>query len=138
MITHEPTSIFESYNPAVLLELDYNGQFLKERVNAEFENQNATLEIPCTIAHYISPSSSDVAFTRERVAQQIKSFGIDVFPVCGFNPDGTDLGLILEHQADSESEEFSDLIEEIKLCLHQLGWNYDGYVREDVEPVVIH
>jgi hypothetical protein len=49
-----------------------------------------------------------------------------------------ELGLILEHKIDRESDQFKKLVEEIKLCLHQLGWNYDDWVGEDVEQAMVH
>ena len=73
----------------------------------------------------------------------MKSFGMDVIPVCGDQLAeemgiDEDLGLILEHQIDSESEEFEKLVDEIKLSLNKLGWSYDGWVGEDVEQVMVH
>ena len=68
---------------------------------------------------------------------------MDVIPVCGDQLAeemgiDEDLGLILEHQIDSESEEFEKLVDEIKLSLNKLGWSYDGWVGEDVEQVMVH
>ncbi len=63
----------------------------------------------------------------------MQSFGMDVIPILG-ESFGYDLGLILEHQADSETVEFADLVEEIKTCLHHLGWSYDGSVIEEYDP----
>lgn len=47
--------------------------------------------------------------------------------------DETELGLILEHQVDSELDEFLQLVEEMKICLHQMGWNYDGWLAEEYD-----
>lgn len=73
----------------------------------------------------------------------MKSFGMDVIPICGdelAEIEGVeeDLGLILEHEIDSESEEFEKLVDELKLSLNKLGWNYDGWVGEDVEQAMVH
>lgn len=76
----------------------------------------------------------------ESVADVMKSYGMDVIRICGselaeIEAVEEDLGLILEHQSEVDTEEFETLIDEISLCLHQLGWNYDGWVGEDVEVV---
>lgn len=62
---------------------------------------------------------------------------MDVIPI--FGEEGEDhLGLILEHQADSETKQFEELVEDMKRCLHHLGWSYDGWIGEDVEQVMVH
>ena len=92
------------------------------------------LSIPLTVAHYISPDGSAVAFSNEAVTEHMKSFGMDVIPILG-ESFGYDLGLILEHQADPETVEFDELVEDMKICLHQLGWKYDGLVAEECDDV---
>ena len=134
MNTHEPTPMFETYNP-VVFELDY-GLLLKGWY--ELEKEKATDTIPHTVAHYISPQAGNVSISNECVAEVMQSYGMDVIPVCGDQLAEEewieeDLGLILEHQADSEAVEFADLIEEIKTCLHHLGWSYDGFVIEECD-----
>lgn len=49
-----------------------------------------------------------------------------------------ELGLILEHEIDRESDQFEKLVDEIKVSLNELGWNYDGWVGEDVEQAMVH
>lgn len=49
------------------------------------------------------------------------------------------MGLILEHEIDSESDQFEELVDEIKVSLNELGWSYDGWIGEDLEEVsVVH
>ena len=96
------------------------------------------LSIPLTVAHYISPDGSAVAFSNQAVSDHMKSFGMDVIQVCGDQLAEEEcieenLGLIVEHQADSEAIEFVELVEEIKLCLHKLGWKYDDFVIEECD-----
>ena len=139
MNTHESTPMFETYNP-VVFELDY-GLLLKEQ--AELVKLEATYTIPHTVAHYISPQAGNFSASNESVAEVMKSFGMDVIQVCGdqlAEEEGVeeDLGLILEHQADSETVEFAELVEEIEICLHHLGWSYDGWVGEVDQPYSIH
>lgn len=71
----------------------------------------------------------------------MKSFGMDVIPICGdqlAEEEGVgELGLILEHEIDSESEHFEKLLDELKLSLNELGWSYDGWFGEDVERLNI-
>lgn len=79
----------------------------------------------------------------EGVAEIMKSLGMDVIPICGdqlAEMEGVGgLGLILEHEIDSESDQFEKLVDEIKLSLNKLGWSYDGWVGEDLEEVsVVH
>ena len=99
------------------------------------------LSIPLTVAHYISPDGSAVAFSNQAVSEHMKSFGMDVIPILG-ESFGYDLGLILEHKADPETAEFDELVERMKICLHQLGWKYDGLVAEECddggEDIIIH
>ena len=139
MNTHELTPMFETYNPAVF-ELDY-GLLLKEQ--AELVKLEATYTIPHTVAHYISPQAGDVSASNESVAEVMQSYGMDVIQVCGdqlAEEEGIEenLGLILEHQADSEAVEFEELVDEIKLCLHHLGWSYDGWFCEMDQPFTVH
>jgi len=136
MSIHEPTPMFETYNPAVLFELDY-GLILKEQ--DEVEKRKATDAIPRTVAHYVSPQSNDVAFSKEAVADNMKSFGMDVIPIFG-EDFGNDLGLILEHASEVDSDRLEGLIEDMEVCLHQLGWNYDGWICEEIEDeeIIIH
>ena len=116
------------------------GRYKKEQ--AEFENQKSTISIPHTVAHYTSPQANAVSSSKEHVDEVMKSFGMNVIPVCCdqvAEEEGVGvLGLILEHEIDNESEEFKKLVDEIKLSLHQLGWNYDGWVGEDVEQAMVH
>ena len=93
------------------------------------------LSILHTVAHYISPKGKDVAFTKGHVAMRMGLYGMDIIPVCGdqlAEEEGIDedLGLILEHQADAETDEFQELVEKMKACLDHVGWNYDGWVGE--------
>ena len=145
MTRHEATPMFETYNPTInpaVFELDY-GLLLKEwyETEADLKNQKSTPDIPLTVAHYISPSSSDVAFSNQAVSDHMQSFGMDVIPILG-ESFGYDLGLILEHQADPETVEFAELVEFMKICLHQLGWKYDGLVAEECddggEDIILH
>ena len=92
------------------------------------------LSIPLTVAHYISPSSTSVAFSNQAVSDHMRSFGLDVIPILG-ESFGYDLGLILEHKADPETAEFDELVERMKICLNQLGWKYDGSVIEEYDDV---
>ena len=67
----------------------------------------------------------------------MQSYGMDVIPVCGDQLAEEewieeDLGLILEHVSEINSAKFDELIEDMKVCLHQLGWNYDGWVDEGI------
>ena len=147
MTCQEVTPMFENYNPVInpaVFELDY-GLLLKEHADyeADLKNQKSTLVIALTVAHYISPSSSAVAFSNQAVSEHMKSFGMDVIPILGdqlAEEEGVDeeLGLILEHEADSQSNEFDELVDEIKLCLNQLGWKYDGWIGEVDQPHTIH
>ena len=119
---------------------DY-GLLLKEL--AELENQKSTISIPHTVAHYTSPQANAVSSSKEHVDEVMKSFGMNVIPVCCdqvAEEEGVGvLGLILEHEIDNESEEFKKLVDEIKLSLNKLGWSYDGWVGEDLEEVsVVH
>ena len=119
---------------------DY-GLLLKEL--AELENQKSTISIPHTVAHYTSPQANAVSSSKQGAAEIMKSFGMDVMPICGdelAEIEGVgELGLILEHEIDSESDQFEKLVEEIKLSLNKLGWSYDGWVGEDLEEVsVVH
>lgn len=41
------------------------------------------LSIPQTIAHYISPQQGNAPMRNECVAEAMKSFGMDVIPICG-------------------------------------------------------
>ena len=139
MNTHEPTPMFETYNPAVF-ELDY-GLLLKEWY--ELEKEKATDVIPHTVAHFISPQAGNVSASNESVAEFMKSFGMDVIQICGDQLAEEEcieenLGLILEHEADSETVEFVEMVEEIKTCLHHLGWSYDGWVGEVGQPCIVH
>ena len=139
MNTHEPTPMFETYNP-VVFELDY-GLLLKEQ--AELVKLEATYTIPHTVAHYISPQAGDVSICNESVAEVMQFYGMNVIQVCGdqlAEEEGIEenLGLILEHEADSETVEFVEMVEEIKTCLHHLGWSYDGWVGEVDQPCTVH
>jgi len=97
------------------------------------------LSIPHTVAHFVSPQEGNVSWCKEDVAYYMSKYGMDVIQICGdqlAEEEGVgELGLILEHQADVESIEFEDLVDDIKLCLHQLGWNYDGWVGENDEEL---
>lgn len=139
MIHHDNTPLFENFEPSTMRELDY-GLLLKEQL--ELENQKSTISTPHTVAHYTSPQENNVSFTKEGVADIMKSFEMDIIPVCGDElaeiEDVEDLGLIFEHQAEVDTDEFKKLVDEMKLCLHQLGWNYDGYVGEADEPHTVH
>ena len=73
----------------------------------------------------------------------MQSYGMDVIQICGdqlAEEEGVeeDLGLILEHEADSETVEFAELIEEIKTCLYQMGWSYDDWVGGVDQPCIVH
>ena len=101
------------------------------------ETYGDKLSIPHTVAHYISPQVGNVSSRKQSVAEIMKSFGMDVIPILGEEFED-ELGLILEHEANSQSNEFEELVDEMKQCLHQLGWNYDGWVGEVDQPNTIH
>jgi hypothetical protein len=110
--------------------LDY-GLLLKEQ--AEFEKQKATDAIPRTVAHYVSPQEGNVSLSKDSVAKHMKSFGMDVIPIIGDELaalEGCDeeLGLILEYVSEINSVRFEASIEEMKVCLYQLGWCYNNWV----------
>ena len=111
------------------------------------DNSKATDVIPHTVAHYISPQAGNVSISNESVAEVMQSYGMDVIQICGdqlAEEEGVeeDLGLILEHEADPETDEFSELVERMKICLNQLGWKYDGSVIEECddggEDIILH
>lgn len=41
------------------------------------------LSIPRTVAHYTSPQTNGVSSSKQSVAEVMKSFGMDVIPICG-------------------------------------------------------
>ena len=128
MFSHDNIAVFEGNMLQFVSALDFEGD---------------KLSVPHTVAHYVSPQVDGVSSSNEGVAEIMKSYGMDVIPVCGdqlAEEEGIEggLGLILEHQADSEAVEFVEMVEAIKTCLQQQGWSYDGWVGEVDEPHTIH
>jgi len=131
MIHHDNIAMFDTCQPPVLFDLDY-GLLLREQ--ADLEREILTDLIPRTVAHYASPNENDQPHTKEHVAEVIAGFGMDITPIYGSDGE-PDLGLILEHVSEINSGKFLALIDGVSCTLHKLGWNYDGWVCEDVSEV---